>query len=59
MPEASNGTYVIKGLKISLGILQEVSSVLPPPAPNVFSLGQRVIALVEVRPVFSLTRRRA
>lgn len=49
MTEAAAGTYIIQGLKISLGILQDVSSMLPPPAPNIFSLAQRIVTLVEVR----------
>lgn len=41
--------YIVRGLKISLDILQDISSDLPIPASSIVNLVERIIDIIEVR----------
>lgn len=49
MATTSPGEYLVRGLKISLKLLQEVANDLPPPAASVVGVAQQIIEILDVR----------
>lgn len=48
MADPSAVTYIVEGVKISLAILEKISTDLPPPSASIVNLVQGIIAAVEV-----------
>lgn len=49
MASTSARVFIIKGVRISLSLLQDVASDLPPPASTIINLAQHIILIVDVR----------